>query len=121
LKQHGHAQDFSGCYVILEKQPIYVGISRGVFGRLRQHVTGRTHFDASRAYRMAQEELPHGKTRGEAMKAPKFVEVFERKRERLRTMDVATIPIENPVELYVFEVYAAMTLGTTKWNTFRTH
>jgi hypothetical protein len=34
---------------------------------------------------------------------------------------VATIPIENPVELYLFEVYAALALGTSRWNTFRTH
>jgi hypothetical protein len=42
--------DFSGCYVLLrEGTPFYVGISRTVVQRLRQHVTGNTHFDASLA------------------------------------------------------------------------
>ena len=36
-------------------------------------------------------------------------------------MSVAFIEIENPLELYVFEAFAAMTLGTHEWNTFRTH
>ena len=33
----------------------------------------------------------------------------------------AYVDIENPLELYVFEAYAAMALGTFEWNTFRTH
>lgn len=45
------SSDFSGCYVLLrEGEPFYVGISRTVVQRLRQHVTGKTHFDASLAY-----------------------------------------------------------------------
>jgi hypothetical protein len=34
---------------------------------------------------------------------------------------VAAVKIENPVELYVFEAYVAMKLGTSRWNTFKTH
>jgi hypothetical protein len=34
---------------------------------------------------------------------------------------VAVIEIENPVELYLFEIYYAMELDTVKWNTIRTH
>jgi hypothetical protein len=48
------SSDFSGCYVLLQDgKPFYVGISRTVVQRLRQHVTGNTHFDASLAYLMA--------------------------------------------------------------------
>ncbi len=39
----------------------------------------------------------------------------------LMRLDVAYVQIENSLELYVFEAYAAMTLNTHKWNTFRTH
>src|ERR1700674_3468875 len=61
-------RDFSGCYVLLrDGEPFYVGISRGVVGRLRQHGKGSTHFDASLAYRMACEKAPHEMTRDEAM------------------------------------------------------
>jgi hypothetical protein len=34
---------------------------------------------------------------------------------------VAAIEIENPVELHLFEVYAALELRTALHNTFRTH
>lgn len=121
LRRHDHPEDFSGCYVLVDDRPIYVGISRTVYSRLRQHVTGRTHFDASLAYRMAQNESPHGKTRSAAMEDPDFADKFRAKRAYLSKLRVATVRIENPVELYVFEVYAAMTLGTAKWNSFRTH
>src|SRR5579871_2309797 len=54
------SSDFSGCYVLLrEGKPFYVGISRTVVQRLRQHVTGKTHFDASLAYLMATDKTGH--------------------------------------------------------------
>lgn len=39
----------------------------------------------------------------------------------LRTLNVAFIEIANPLELYVFEAFAAMELDTCEWNTFETH
>lgn len=40
-KRFGHGEDFSGCYVLLDgKVPMYVGISRSVLSRLRQHFRG---------------------------------------------------------------------------------
>lgn len=48
-------------------------------------------------------------------------QVFFQVQKRLRAMNIAFIPIENDLELYVFEVYAAMALDTGTWNTFRTH
>ena len=54
----GRSSDFSGCYVLLrDGEPFYVGISRCVVSRLRQHSTGKTHFQATLAYRMASEKL----------------------------------------------------------------
>src|SRR5262249_24547118 len=51
--------DFDGCYVFLERgRPIYTGISRRVLARLRQHLCGKTHFDAGLAYRMAKGTMP---------------------------------------------------------------
>jgi len=46
---------------------------------------------------------------------------FEKAQQYLRGLSVAFIEIENPLELYVFEAYAAMALDTAEWNTFRTH
>lgn len=118
----GESRDFSGCYVLLEGQsPVYVGISRGVIKRLTQHVTGNSHYNASLAYRMAKEVMPHKKTRDEAMANMEFNRAFLQQREKLKSYYVAAIRIDNALELYLFEVYAAMRLGTGKWNSFRTH
>ncbi|HLL88080.1 MAG TPA: hypothetical protein VK324_02140 [Tepidisphaeraceae bacterium] len=118
----GKEADFSGCYVLLDHgKPIYVGISRGVVGRLIQHVRGRTHFDASLAYRIAVREWPRKMPRGEAMRDPDFRAKFDLAQTRIRGFDVAFVEIECSVELYAFELYCAMELDTTDWNTFRTH
>jgi hypothetical protein len=118
----GQATDFSGCYVLMSgRKPIYAGISRAVIARLRQHVKGNTHFDASLAYRMAKQRAPHELHRGKAMLNKTFRGEFENARGRLRRMRVAAIRIDCPVELYAFELYCSMKLDTAKWNTFRTH
>lgn len=122
LKELGRTKDFSGCYVLLRgSAPFYVGISRGVVGRLRQHGTGKTHFDASLAYRIACEKVPHDLTRNNAMKDIAFLEAFSVARDLLRSSNVAFIEIPNPLELYLFEAYCAIELDTSDWNTFRTH
>jgi predicted GIY-YIG superfamily endonuclease len=122
LRRLGRTSDFSGCYVLTrDGNAFYVGISRGVIGRLRQHGTGKTHFDASLAYRMACEKVPHKMTRDAAMKNPEFQKEFQDAQRLLHGSSVAFIEIENHLELYLFEAYCAMELDTSKWNTFRTH
>ncbi|MGC1618533.1 MAG: hypothetical protein WA765_08585 [Candidatus Acidiferrum sp.] len=122
LKQIGYAGDFPGCYVLSRSDlPFYVGISRGVVGRLRQHVIGRTHFDASLAYLMACGKVTHNMKRAEAMKNDPFRRAFDEAQRLLRDSAVAFIEISNPLELYLFEAYCAMELNTGEWNTFRTH
>jgi hypothetical protein len=119
LRRNG---DFSGCYVLLrEEKPFYVGISRTVIQRLRQHVTGNTHFDASLAYRMATDKTGHKMQRSDAMRDPAFRTSFDQAQALLRDCSVAFIDIVNPLELYLFEAYCAMELDTCEWNTFRTH
>lgn len=123
LLQRFHLEDdFSGCYVLMEGQrPVYVGISQGVLQRLRQHVRGTTHFDASLAYRIAASRRPHELTRSGAMADAEFQSHFLDSQQFLRTLNVAFIEIVNPLELYVFEAFAAMELDTCAWNTFETH
>lgn len=116
------SSDFSGCYVLLrEEKPFYVGISRTVVQRLRQHVTGNTHFDASLAYLMATDKTGHKMKRSDAMQDPAFRTAFDQAKSLLRDCSVAFIDIDNPLELYLFEAYCAMELDTCEWNTFRTH
>jgi predicted GIY-YIG superfamily endonuclease len=118
----GFSGDFSGCYVLTESsRPVYVGISRNVLTRVRQHMLGRTHFDASLAYAIAQKKCPTKGQRSTAMETECFIAAFSEAQAYLRTLHVAAVQIVNPVELYVFEAFAAMALGTSEWNTFRTH
>jgi predicted GIY-YIG superfamily endonuclease len=122
LKRLGLSRDFSGCYVLMhEGKAFYVGISRSVIGRLRQHGTGKTHFDASLAYRMASENVVHKMTRNAAMKDGPFRQAFDEAKLLLRNSRVAFVEISNPLELYLFEAYCAIKLDTSKWNSFRTH
>lgn len=126
LREFDLPRDFSGCYVLIENiTPIYVGISRGVIGRLRQHVYGKTHYDASLAFRIAMKQHPdqtiENLTRAEAMNDPLFGTSFEEAQTYLRSLQVAVVAIENPLELYVFEPYCAIELDTHQWNSFETH
>lgn len=122
LRRLGLQEDVSGCYVLLDGQrPFYVGISQHVITRLVQHVKGRTHFDASLAYRMACKQCPHESTREDAMTQPLFQQAFAKAKGRLASMQVAFLPISSPVELCLFEVYCAVELDTGDWNTFQTH
>jgi hypothetical protein len=114
--------DFGGCYTLLEdSQPVYVGISRVVLARVRQHMLGQTHFDASLAYLVAQRRRPTKGHRSANMENPEFRKAFEEAQQYLRSLNVAAVRIENALELHVFEAYAAMAFGTSTWNSFRTH
>lgn len=126
LRNRRISEDFAGCYIFLDAGvPFYVGISRSVIGRLRQHVTDKTHFGASLAYRIAASthgddpELPQ--TRSERMKYDRFKVSFETAQVRLKAASVAYLPIANPLELYVFEAYCALELDTGQFNSFETH
>lgn len=122
LRRFNRAKDFEGCYVLLDGiRPIYVGISQTVFQRLRQHVRGTSHFDASLAYRIAAARHPHKMTRSDAMANDEFQNQFAESQTYLRSLKAAFIEIGNPLELYLFEAYCAMELDTSEWNTFETH
>jgi len=122
LQRLHREKDFSGCYVFVEnKEPLYVGISRGVVGRLFQHLTSNNHFSGSLAYYIAKRQNDPGGTREQNMTDAAFRTLFEDSQRRLEQCTVATVEITNAVELHLFEVYAAMELGTGEFNTFRTH
>ncbi len=121
LKRLGKNEDFSGLYAFLEAgKPMYVGISRGVIGRLRDHLLGTDHYTASLLYSMACVGCTTKARRDDRMKDALFMKAFEVARSALSNCRVAFIEIPNPLVLYVFEAYAAMAFDC-KWNTFRTH
>jgi predicted GIY-YIG superfamily endonuclease len=121
-RNFGLEVDFPGCYVLMDgRKPIYVGISKGVIQRLIQHARGKTHFDASLAYKIAATNMPHGHTRSKAMETEEFQVHFNKAQKYIRSLNVAFVKILNPLALYVFEPYCAMKLETSDWNTFETH
>jgi hypothetical protein len=114
--------DCGGCCVLVKDGvPFYVGISRRLLSRLRQHVIGRGHEDATLAYEMAHHQYPDLGTRTQAMADPAFRLAFEAAKAELRGCAVAFVRIDNAVERHLFEVYCAMTLDTHEWNSFETH
>ena len=122
VSELGVEKDFPGCYLLIDVDtPIYVGISKKILNRLRQHVRGNTHFDASLAYRIASAKYPHNYTRQQAMEDTKFRTEFNKAQEMIQGFDVAFVEIDNPLVLYVFEPFCAMRFRTGKWNTFETH
>lgn len=121
LKRLKKQRDFSGCYVLLGRRgSIYVGISRSVVQRLLGHVKGTDYYTATLAYKMARKEHGIDQTANEAMKDDAFMRRFAAKKDFLKTLHVAFIEIDDPIGMHLFEVYCAMELDTSFWNSFRT-
>jgi hypothetical protein len=115
--------DFKGLYVFLhDNTPFYIGISKGVIGRILQHVKGTNHNSAPLAYNIAvkqSEFLTKEKYLGsrndfDFKKEAKPVQEF------LLNQQIAFLNIENDEELYLFEVYCSMKFSTDL-NKFETH
>ena len=111
--------DFMGIYVWYhDGKPFYVGISRGVLGRLKQHVSGRSHFSASMAYKIAR--TLHDDYDGGREDFDPDCEKIGRVQEWLLQQKVALLPIPDPDQLALFEIYCSMKMDTVL-NTFETH
>lgn len=108
-------EKFQGLYIFsIKGEPIYIGISRNVFERIKQHVFGKTHYSASLAYRIEKEEVGHEGRRKE-------LEGLTNRQEKLREdLRINVIPIKDAYEMYWLEVTLAGMLGT-KHNEFETH
>jgi predicted GIY-YIG superfamily endonuclease len=105
-------------YVFLEDNiPVYIGISRNVSNRLKQHIYGGDHNQSSLVYMVAIEKHPEFADIKRKELNKKYLEEAQ---EHLKHLSFAFIPIECDTELYLFEVYCARK-WKTKWNTFRTH
>jgi hypothetical protein len=118
-----------GVYLLSEKVvPLYVGQTRNLRQRLRQHGGGRSRENqASFAFRLAREEAERmaidltGLSRRQIESHPDFAQCFATARARVAAMDVRFVEISDPELRTVFEVYAVVALGTTQYNTFETH
>jgi predicted GIY-YIG superfamily endonuclease len=115
-------KEFKGCYVFIEgRKPIYVGISKHVRRRLKQHLNANSHNDSSFVYNIAKAMKEEIKTFRKTFKDQRYQEPFQQARERVRQCAVAWVKIDDSLELYLFEAYACMELGTSDYNSFETH
>lgn len=117
-----------GVYVFFERnKPIYVGRSNRLKARLLEH--GRpssTHNSAPFAFNIAKlraknEGLDINKNRIELEKSHYFEKPFTKAKERVSKMKIKCVAVDDQVTQALFEVYAAIELGTTKYNDFNTH
>ena len=121
-----------GVYVFYEDgKPMYVGRVGGnsrqtVRQRIRQHtIPSSGHNQATFAFRLLQEDLGLPVGHDSDMTRPELAEKYkaeflERKR-RVGNMEVRVAEVTDSVIQAVFEIYAALTLGTTRYNRFDTH
>ncbi|TGM04823.1 endonuclease [Leptospira barantonii] len=114
-------EEFSGCYVFSEgEEHKYVGISRNVVLRLRQHLKGKNFTHSSLAFKITKKKMNLGLTNKESMRNEEFLKEFRNVQKRISTWGLSVIEISDPVELYLFEVYASLKLNTV-YNNFETH
>jgi hypothetical protein len=117
-----------GVYLLSEEHPIYVGQTRNLRRRLRQHggMSSREN-QASLAFNIARRKAADRPsfnvhlTRRVLEADPAFAQLFEEARARVARMQVRYVEIDDPELRTVFEVYAAVAFGTAEHNSFETH
>lgn len=125
---HSRIPDEPGIYLFSEGGvPIYVGQTRRLRQRLRQHmIPSSGQMSASFAFLLAKDlantrGLVVGGPRQQVVSDPEFAPLFIQMKERVSAMDVRFIVMHDPIERTMFEMYAALHLGTEQYNSFETH
>ena len=115
-----------GVYAFYENgKAIYVGRSNRIRDRIREHgAESSRHESATFAYKLMLEEV--GEQGGHSSKSSrqdlqqKYENEYKGQRKRIREMKVRGVAIEDQKVQAVFEIYAILALGTTKYNPFQT-
>ena len=128
-----------GIYVFYkDSKPLYVGRSGKEGGkpdkmreRIRQHGLPSSTGSASFAFLRAEDKAKKqnifrgSRSRKDFMSDEKFKPFFDQAKEEVSRMQVRTVGITDAIEQTVFEVYAALQLGTTRqqggYNDFENH
>jgi hypothetical protein len=115
-------------YVFLENgEPVHVGRTRNLKNRSRGHIT-KNHYSASFAFKRARKasgnEKASYKSEGSrnslvAADSP-FLTEFIRQIELVKLMQVKFLHVEDPIDQYLLELYAAMEYRTCMTE-FDTH
>ena len=128
VAEHPPIPKVAGIYLFSEgKRPIYVGQSRNLRNRLRQHTWEKSRENAaSFAFNIAKREAAKDGVDTTPWRAileadPDFVPYFASARASVAAMSVQFIELEDPVVRTLFEVYVALALGLHEFNSFETH
>ncbi|WP_306642377.1 hypothetical protein [Sanyastnella coralliicola] len=118
----GKVNELKGLYVMGEFEddkvkPIYIGISRTIFRRLKQHAWGKNHNECTLAYLMT-EHWDGGDQK--VTRASVTDDMMEKAKKKIRTFNITFVPVENDYDLYFLEV-ALAGIFKTHWNSFKTH
>lgn len=128
MADHPNVPNTPGIYLFSDGDtPIYIGQSRKLRARLRQH-TGATRREneASLAFNLAKREAAKTSvimtgSRAMLQVDPDFLPHFDAARASVAAMNVQFIELADPIARTLFEVYAALALNTVEFNSFETH
>lgn len=115
--------EFKGLYIFGDEingkvTPVYIGISRSVFRRLKQHAWGKKHNECSLAYLKTKHQL---ELEGRQIdRATITDEDMLPAKEVIQNYKLVLVEVQNDYDLYFLEVTLAGKFKT-KWNSFRTH
>ncbi|MEK7216213.1 MAG: GIY-YIG nuclease family protein [Chloroflexota bacterium] len=118
-----------GIYVLYEQNvPMYVGRSNRLKKRLHEHSRPSSgHTSATFAFLLAYKQGEkeglrfESTTRSNIENDPQFSRIFLAAKERVSRMTIRVVPISDPIERTIFEVYAVLALSTTEYNKFENH
>ncbi len=121
-------KEIKGIYVFAEEidgvaKPFYIGMSQTVIRRLRQHVFGTGHNQATLAYLMARTEYntkENSQYKGTRQDLQYFINHRERFQKEIRNARFAIKEIDDDYLMYMAEVFTACHFRC-KWNSFETH
>ncbi|MEI9891180.1 MAG: hypothetical protein WDN45_11990 [Caulobacteraceae bacterium] len=113
-------------YVFLfNGEPVHVGRTRNLRQRLKGHVTN-SHYSASFAFKRARSDTgmkasyKKGEGRGALLENPIFAAAFAKALAEVRGMTVRHLVVNDPIDQYLLELYAALELDTSLTE-FDTH
>jgi hypothetical protein len=119
----------NGLYAFYEgDRPIYVGISgqNRMKTRIQEHSRPSSNSNtAPFAFNIARKDgknsIDTSGNREILEKRPEFVIFFMSAKERVSKMNIRVVEINDPNMRALFEIYAALVLDTTEYNSFETH
>jgi hypothetical protein len=125
--EHRSIPKVPGVYLFSDKKPVYVGQTRNLRTRLRNHTGAQaTENQASFAFLIGKQEagtagIDLNRTRKILEADPDFSNHFRKAKARVASMNVRWIKLDDPIERTLFEMYVALALDTVVFNSFETH